>query len=193
MRLQCPACSAEMDLDVLLSHDEGRHVLAQLIAKGTQLGPWTLRYIGLFRPEKRALAMSRTLKLLGELWPDMDRQAVTRKGRDWDAPPAVWQQAFELVLSARDRGTLTLPLSSHGYLYEVIVGLAEKLEAQHERQIEHDRKHRPTAAAAAAVAQDQPAAPVEPQEPVRKPAPKALADKLNQFKLGVRQPVEVKS
>ena len=61
MRLQCPACSAEMDLDVLLAHEEGRHALARLIAPGTRLGPLTLRYIGLFRPAKRALTMSRTL------------------------------------------------------------------------------------------------------------------------------------
>lgn len=144
MKLQCPACSAEMDLDVLLAHDEGRHVLAQLIAKGTQLGPWTLRYIGLFRPAKRALAMSRTLKLLAELWPDMDRQAIQRKGRDWSAPPSVWQQAFEQVIQARDRGALTLPLTSHGYLYEVICGISDKQEATAERQTEQAKRTTPS-------------------------------------------------
>ena len=26
MRVKCPSCNAEMDLDVLLAHEEGRHV-----------------------------------------------------------------------------------------------------------------------------------------------------------------------
>jgi hypothetical protein len=175
-----------MDLDVLLSHEEGRHALARLIAQGTRLGPLTLRYIGLFRPAKRALTMSRTLKLLEEVWGDMERQAVTRKGRDWVAPQEIWQQAFEMVLSARDRGALSLPLTSHGYLYEVIVGLAEKLEAQGERQIEHDRRHRPAAPVAVAPAMPSPQPDQGTEEPVRRPAPPEIADRLARFRIGVK-------
>ncbi|WP_310460437.1 hypothetical protein [Sphaerotilus sp.] len=177
MRLQCPACSAEMDLDVLLAAEEGRHTLARLITLGTPMGAWTLRYIGLFRPEKRALSMSRTLKLLGEIWPDIERQAITRKGRDWAAPAAHWQAAIEQLLQTRDRGGLTLPMSSHGYLYEILVGIADKAEGQAERTREADRREPghsalPTAAAPtyrpAQPAQDDDHTPVPAPDDVRK-------------------------
>lgn len=142
MRVKCPSCNAEMDLDVLLAHEEGRHVLAQLLAQGVPMGALLLRYVGLFRPGKRALAMSRTLALLAELWPDMARGAITRKGREWPTTPAQWQQAIELVLQARDKGTLTPPLTSHGYLYEVLLGLVDKSEGLAEREREQQARGR---------------------------------------------------
>jgi len=142
MRLKCPTCNAEMDLDVLLAHEEGRHVLAQMLLLGVPMGALLVRYVGLFRPGKRALAMSRTLSLLAELWPDMQRGAITRKGRDWPTTPAQWQQAIETVLAARDKGTLTPPLTSHGYLYEVLLGLADKAEGQAERERESAQRGR---------------------------------------------------
>jgi hypothetical protein len=142
MRVKCPSCNAEMDLDVLLAHEEGRHVLAQLLAQGVPMGALLLRYVGLFRPGKRALAMSRTLALLAELWPDMQRGAISRKGREWPTTPAQWQQAIELVLQARDKGTLTPPLTGHGYLYEVLLDLVNKTEGQAEREREQQGRSR---------------------------------------------------
>ena len=142
MRLKCPACSAEMDLDVLLAHEEGRHVLAQLLLLGVPLGALLLRYVGLFRPARRALSMSRTLALLAELWPDMQRGAITRKGREWPTTPAQWQQAIEAVLAARDKGALTLPMTGHGYLHEVLMGVVDKAEREVEKEREAQQHHR---------------------------------------------------
>ena len=152
MRVKCPSCNAEMDLDVLLAHEEGRHVLAQLLAQGVPMGALLLRYVGLFRPGKRALAMSRTLALLAELWPDMQRGAISRKGREWATTPAQWQQAIEVVLAARDKGTLTPPLTSHGYLYEVLLGLVDKSEGQAEREREQQGRSRAYAGGPSSVA-----------------------------------------
>ena len=149
MRLKCPGCNAEMDLDVLLAHEEGRHVLAQLLQLGVPMGALLLRYIALFRSGKRALAMSRTLALLAELWPDMQRQAINRKGRDWPTTTGQWQQAVEAVLTARDKGTLTLPLVGHGYLYEVLLAMVNKTEGAAER--EREAGHRGRAHAGEAV------------------------------------------
>jgi hypothetical protein len=131
-----------MDLDVLLSHEEGRHVLANIVTLGVPLGAQLLRYVGLFRPGKRALAMGRTLALLAEIWPDMQRGAINRKGRDWATTPEMWSQAIEQLLASRDKGSLTLPLTSHGYLYEVLCGLADKVEAQLERDRQADQRSR---------------------------------------------------
>lgn len=170
MKLQCPSCLAEMDLDVLLAHEEGRHTLAKLIAAGTPIGAWTLRYLALFRPAKRALSMSRTLKLLAEIWPDIERGRIERKGREWDAPRANWQAAIEQLLATRDRGNLNLPLTSHGYLYEILVGMADKAEAQSERDTEAERR----SARGPAIAMPAPPAPAHQPQAARTPVPENI-------------------
>jgi len=142
MRLKCPACNAEMDLDVLLAHEEGRHVLAQLAMLALPLGRLLLAYVGLFRPGKRALSMSRTLALLAEVIADLQRGYITRKGRDWPTTQAQWQAAIEQVLAARDKGTLTPPLTGHGYLHEVLLTMVDKAEAAAEKEREADRRGR---------------------------------------------------
>jgi hypothetical protein len=161
MRVSCLACNAELSLDVLLEHEEARAAMGRLVQ--LTMGSLVLRYVALFRPAKRRLSIDRTVSLLLELLPDMERGAITRKGRDWTVGPDTWRAGFEQMLAARDKGSLTLPLSSHGYLYEVLVGLADKAEAQAERETEEDRRQRRGAsdaplAAAAAIA-PAPAAP----------------------------------
>jgi hypothetical protein len=131
-----------MTLDVLLAHEDSRQALSRLVAIGVPAGAMVLRYVALFRPGKRQMSHGRVVALIEELLPDLEREAITRNGRDWAAPLAAWRTAIETVLAARDKGTLTLPLKSHGYLYEVIAGLADKLEAQAERETEAGRRGR---------------------------------------------------
>jgi hypothetical protein len=142
MNVTCPSCGAEMDLDVLLAHEESRQALATLAAISLPLGKVVLQYVRLFKPAKRAMGISRTVKLITELLPDLQRQAIERKGREWDAPIEAWRIAIEHVFAMRDKGALTLPLTSHGYLYEVLAGMADKVEAQAERDAEAQRRHR---------------------------------------------------
>lgn len=155
MNVTCPSCGADMDLDVLLAHEDSRQALAQLASISIPLGKVVLQYLRLFKPATRAMSHSRTVKLIGELLPDLQRQRIDRKGRDWEAPHEAWRIAIEHVLAMRDKGSLTLPLTSHGYLYEVLCGMADKLEAQAERETEATRRERrgtgdaPVAAAAA--------------------------------------------
>jgi hypothetical protein len=143
VNVTCPACRAEMSLDVLLAGEDTRHVLAELVTLSLPFGALTLRYIALFRPEKRQLTHRRMLALVGELLQDVHRGAITRRGREWPVSLALWSQALDAVLAARDKGQLTLPLTSHGYLYEVLCALADKQEAEQERQVEQDRRSRP--------------------------------------------------
>jgi hypothetical protein len=152
MRLKCPACHAEMDLDVLLAHEESRHVLAQLVTLALPLGRLLLAYVGLFRPGKRALSMSRTLAILAEVIADIQRGHITRKGRDWTTTQAQWQAAIEQVLAARDKGTLTPPLTGHGYLHEVLLTMVDKAEAAAEKEREADRRGRAHVGGTASVA-----------------------------------------
>ena len=142
MRVTCPGCGAEMTLDVLLAHEDSRQALATLAQMATPLGALVLKYLALFRPAKRQMSHSRVVALIAELLPDLQRGAIARNGRDWAAPVEAWRAAIETVIAARDKGTLTLPLKSHGYLYEVIPGPADKQEAPAERETEADRRSR---------------------------------------------------
>lgn len=132
-----------MSLDVLFSSEEARSAVGPVLERGLGLGGVAMRYIALFRPEQRRMSIERMCRLVAELLPDIERRAITRKGREWAAPVEVWRAGMETVLAKRDKGTLTLPLTSHGLLYEVMCGLAEKTEAQAERTREEERRQAP--------------------------------------------------
>ncbi|HRY88010.1 MAG TPA: hypothetical protein P5305_08985 [Rubrivivax sp.] len=117
-----------------------------------QIGDALVQYVALFRPAKRRLGLARMVALIEELMPDIERGAIARKGRDWPAPAGLWRAAIAQVLLNRDKGTLTLPLTGHGYLYEVLQGMADKAEAQAERDTDAARRARPHQAGPAHVA-----------------------------------------
>lgn len=149
MRVGCPSCGAEISLDALLTNEAARQSIARLAEISLPFGALTVRYIALFRPAKRRLSIERMVALIDELLPDVQRQAINRRGRDWDAPIEAWRAGMETVLAARDKGTLTTPLTSHGYLYEVLMGLAEKIEARQEADQEAARRNHRQAGAQA--------------------------------------------
>ncbi len=120
MITRCPNCGAVASLDSLLAGEDAADLLVMVAALDADMGKAALRYLGLFRPGKGRLTFSRSAKLLSELMPDMQRQAVSRGGVDYPAPPAAWLYGFQTALAARDEGRLKLPLKSHGWLYEVI-------------------------------------------------------------------------
>lgn len=135
MRVTCPACGAELTLDAWLVHEGSRRVVAQVLKLPPTLGARVMRYLGLFRPEKRQLTMDRVESLLDELLPPITTGHIKRNGREWLVPEyEAWKIALDTVLAHRDEGKLRLPLKSHGYLLEVIVGLAAEHEARQERE-----------------------------------------------------------
>jgi len=142
--LHCPACNAELDLSVVFASEEEHRVLARLINISIPLGNRVFGYLSLHKPPKQRLSSAKKLKLISELLPDLERQAISHKGRDWAAPLGLWAQAFDSM--AARRATLDLPLKGHGYLYAMLSGLADKVEAQQEAQTEADRRTAPPAA-----------------------------------------------
>lgn len=120
MRTRCPSCGATLSLDALIAHDAAREALAAAFKLSGLLGSALVRYLALFRPESRELTMDRVARLVGELLPDLQAQRISRNGQVCDAPLEAWVWAIEQALGARDAGRLTLPLKSHGWLYEVI-------------------------------------------------------------------------
>lgn len=133
--LHCPVCDAVLDMRVVLKSQEDHDAFERLLlAIGIPLMRRVLDYIDLHKPAMHRLSMTKKTKLIRSLAPDMERQAIGRNGRDWEAPPALWAQAIDSMLASRDAGRLDLPLKGHGYLYAVLQGLADKAEAAQEQQ-----------------------------------------------------------
>lgn len=154
--LRCPSCGGEMSLDVLLSHNDLRQAMVDLVEKGLAVGSLALRYVGLFRPATNRMSADRFSKLVLQLSPDLQRGAITFRGRDWFVPREMWEQGFEAMLEKAAASKLVLPLENHNYLYAVLAALADKKEAVQEEAVEQSRRIQAAPVPAAPV----PAAPV---------------------------------
>lgn len=173
VQVVCPSCNAEMPLDVILTHKESRAALARLIEISVPHGKLVLRYLTLFQVGERRLQQRRVVSLLEDLLPDMERGAIERHGRHWAAPLPIWRSALERVLEVADKGQLALPLTSHGYLYQVIAATADKAEAKDERAIEEQRRSRAYEAGAEPIGEL--LTPAAPAGPAPTPSPPAAA------------------
>lgn len=150
MRTRCPCCGTTASLDVLVTHEDARAALAAAFQVSMPLGAALVRYLALFRPATRELAMARVATLTHELLPSLQAGSIPRKGRDWAVTADDWVLAIELTLQARDAGKLTLPLTSHGYLFEVLSSIADRAERIQEDAVQAERLARADAPATAA-------------------------------------------
>lgn len=139
MKLKCPACGALASLDILLTTEGAREAILLAMQFPAPLGKRLIQYLALFRPATRELSFDRVASLLNEILPDIQSGKIRRAGRDWSLLQDYWLLAIDTVLAARDAGRLTLPLKGHGYLYEVLVGIADKAEGRKEALHESSR------------------------------------------------------
>jgi hypothetical protein len=120
MKTRCPNCGVSVSLDALVAHEDARDALQLVFRLSGALGAAICRYLGLFRPAQRELSLDRVARLLREILPDIERGAIERNGATYPAPADAWIAAINQALAARDAGRLKLPLTSHGWLYEVL-------------------------------------------------------------------------
>lgn len=121
-----------MSLDVLLAHEGAREAVLAALQLPAPLGKLLVQYLAMFRPRKRQLSWERVSALLEELRVAIAAAQIQRNGRAHAAPLEYWKEALEHMVQLRDQGKLQLPLKSHGYLFEVIVGRSEKAGAKAE-------------------------------------------------------------
>lgn len=140
MQLTCPCCYARYSIEAALTDDDARRAVAAALKMPAPLGDLILRYIGLFRAPKRALSWDRAARLIEELLAPIQAGRIERHGRTWAAPAEAWRTALTEMLDRRDK--LQLPFKSHGYLFEIIAGQANKSEARDERQTEEQKRGR---------------------------------------------------
>lgn len=122
MKVRCPACGASMSLEVLIAHDDARAALIALTGISDDLAKAMLKYLTLFRPSEKDLSFNRVSKLLGELIPMIQAEEIQRNRVTYAAPRAAWIWAAGKCLEARDAGRLKTPLTTHGFLLEVLTG-----------------------------------------------------------------------
>lgn len=150
MKLKCPCCHAEFAIEAAFNGDSARSAFGVVLKLLGPIGSTLGQYLGMFRPAGRGLGWDRTERLISELLPMIDAQQVTRDGITRVATREMWQRGFVAMIERRDAGKLTLPLKSHGYLVEIVAGLAEKSAAAAEsaRETQLRAGHRSGAATA---------------------------------------------
>ena len=144
-QIACPICGTELTLAQLFSNEDAQLAVARLAIVSIPLGARVLQYCTLFAPPKTRLTLPKQIKLIIQLLPDLERRAITHKGRVWAVPLELWGRGFDQMLSARDAGRLELPMSGHGYLYSILAGMADKQEGAAEQQAEAERRAPPKA------------------------------------------------
>ena len=139
--LACPVCGTGLSLDHLFVDADNRAAVARLIEVALPLGGRLMQYTRLFAPAKTSLTQRKQVRIILQLLPDLERSAITHRGRDWAVPLATWAQGIDHMLASRDAGKLDLPMKGHAYLYTILVSLADKVEAGAEAQAEAAKRH----------------------------------------------------
>ncbi|MDN3524325.1 hypothetical protein QWY79_03485 [Halomonas sabkhae] len=137
IRGTCPECGFSADMAAFVAQGEHNQALAAALEIPGQLGPRVVRYLGLFRPQRKALAGGKAVRLLTELRDTIALERINRHGVSRPAPISVWAAALDQLL---ERPPAKLPLNSHGYLFEIVASVADQADAQAERQREESAR-----------------------------------------------------
>lgn len=137
----CPVCGAFGAPEIFLAEAVKREAIAKALRMPSPLALQVQAYIGLFRPIKRGHSLDRIDRLLADLLAQVEPQTINRKGRTLPAPVDIWEAALDEVLAQRHR--LRLPLKDHGYLFEIVLRLADRQAAQAEREHIEQMRNRP--------------------------------------------------
>lgn len=193
----CRVCGAETSIEQMvydiIDDAEARRLLRDVLNINLALGAHVLRYLRLHKPAKQGMRWAKLRPLMVELLQAIQAGAITRKGRSWQVGADAWRAAFEATFKAAEDGKLDLPLAGNAYLYEVAMRLADKAEAQAEKQHEHtlrSRAHSSDAAtdiaslAAASLDKDPALQKIENDRKQAKPMPAEVREKLKQLKKG---------
>lgn len=173
LELTCPVCCVASPLEGFIQVEEQGRAVMIALGLPASLRDVFVRYMRLFNPPGRKGTISKTVRLLTELEQPIRDCRVSRRGNDYVAPVELWRDAMEdIVERARQPGsTLTLPLKSHGYLFEVVAGKCEQAAAKAEKRSEQGRNHGEFYSAAKPAATPIAASPGPPPKPDKKTMP----------------------
>lgn len=133
MKLVCPSCGLTASAEAWINDASARDMLLAVATLPHPLPKATLPYLGLFRPEKRALSWGKAGNIVAELTKLTSNGHVQAKGKvARPCPPRIWAEAMEKMLEQRD--SIQRPLPNHNYLKEVAWPLANEADAKAESQ-----------------------------------------------------------
>lgn len=141
MILTCPCCGATGSIEALVNDSEARAVVLAISQLPQAVAAAIPGYLGLFRPDKRALSWRKARGVVGSLADLVGLGYVQVKGKnDYSCSPQTWAAAMDDMVGRRDR--LSRPLPNHNYLRQVAHDMAALADAGRERaQIEAERCH----------------------------------------------------
>ncbi|UXZ55802.1 hypothetical protein LOS15_07225 [Halomonas sp. 7T] len=138
LKATCPECGMSGDMAAFVTQGEHNQALAAALEMPSLLSSRIVRYLGMFRPASRALASAKSARLLTELKETITSGVIERKGITREAPIKVWVMALDQLL---ERPPSNLPLSGHGYLYEVVANCADRHAGDVEKQREEQARN----------------------------------------------------
>ncbi len=122
----CPSCGSKFDLCHALTDADARVALGAALELPPSLAKLVVPYMALHAPQGKAMAWSKLARLLREITQLVTSGEVTRKKITYVAPLELWREGIEEMFSARDTGSLILPIDGHGYLAEIVWRKAAK-------------------------------------------------------------------
>jgi len=132
MILICPSCGATHSADSWENDVKIRQTLQTTCLLPAEVSKVLLSYLGLFRPEKRALTWAKSLKLIGELQQLVSQGHIQVQGKvARPCPPRIWAQGMEQMAARTD---LSRPMKNHNYLRQIVYQLGDQADAGREHQ-----------------------------------------------------------
>ena len=163
MIFPCPACGATNDLAVCVAHEDARAFHGVLLQLPDTLIKPTIKYLGLFRPEKTRLQWGRMVTIVRDLLPMIQDCKVQYGHATYTVPHAMWVAAITGLVESPP-ASLKLPLKSNGYLLALIAGQCEQAEAKAEAARIEKARNRSQPAGRRAVDQGNAGAMIESRE-----------------------------
>jgi hypothetical protein len=117
MKLHCPACRLEYDLETALESEASIDFVAMIVRLERPVQRALIAYLGLFRTGNRRLSWDRALRLAID---------VLALESDPDRLAAGLSACTEAIRLKRDLGTNNAPLKNHNYLAAVLAGMPEQ-------------------------------------------------------------------
>lgn len=134
MKLVCPSCGLTASAEAWLNDAAARELLLAVATLPAPLPKTCLPYLGLFRPETRALSWAKAGKIVAELALLAAAGHVQVQGKvARPCPPRILSAAMEQMVERRD--SIRRPLPNHNYLRQVAWQLADEADAKDELRI----------------------------------------------------------
>lgn len=131
MKLVCPCCGATASAESWENDMEARKTIQAIVALPHEVALESLFYLGLFRPQQRALSWKAALRIVQELDALVASGHVQVQGKPArPCPQEIWATGMRQMVAQRD--SISRPLKNHNYLRQIVWQLADKLDADQE-------------------------------------------------------------